>query len=95
MGLNIWNLHCVNIEEVYYAGSEEEWSAIDFEVGNETITGATVYFVSNVSTLDIDLSGRITAVDMVTLRKGLLNSTNYVFTYDSGELDIRDLVKIK
>lgn len=35
---------CSALKEIYYTGSEEEWKAIIIELGNNYLTGATLYY---------------------------------------------------
>ncbi|MCD8089310.1 MAG: leucine-rich repeat protein, partial [Clostridiales bacterium] len=39
--------NCTNLTDVYYSGSESEWSAISIGTGNECLTGATIHFNSS------------------------------------------------
>ena len=43
---------CDKIADVYYAGSETEWSAIDFTYFNEALTGATIHYGEETHTHD-------------------------------------------
>ena len=43
---------CDKITDVYYAGSETEWSAIDFTYFNEALTGATIHYGEETHTHD-------------------------------------------
>ena len=42
--------YCDNIKDVYYAGSETEWNAIDFTYFNEALTGATIHYAGETHT---------------------------------------------
>ena len=39
---------CGNLESVYYGGTEEEWNEIAFELGNNDLQMATIYFYSKI-----------------------------------------------
>ena len=39
--------NCDSLESIYYTGTEEEWSSIIFNSGNDPLTSATVYYLSN------------------------------------------------
>lgn len=39
--------NCGALERVYYTGTAEEWSSIIFNSGNDPLTSATVYYLSN------------------------------------------------
>ncbi len=43
---NFGFLQCDNLKDVYYSGSEEQWSAIRIDSGNEDLTNATIYYNS-------------------------------------------------
>ena len=44
-GIDAWAFwQCTNLNNVYYAGSKAEWSAIWFGKGNECLTSATIHF---------------------------------------------------
>ena len=42
--------YCENIKDVYYAGSETEWNAIDIQPYNESITNATIHYADETHT---------------------------------------------
>ena len=42
--------YCDNIKDVYYAGSETEWSAIDIQPWNESLTNATIHYADETHT---------------------------------------------
>ena len=42
--------YCDNIKDVYYAGSETEWSAIDIQPWNESLTKATIHYAGETHT---------------------------------------------
>ena len=44
--------YCRNIKDVYYAGSETEWNAIDIRPDNEPITNASIHYVGETHTHD-------------------------------------------
>ena len=44
--------YCNNIKDVYYAGSETEWNAIDIGPDNEPITNATIHYAGETHTHD-------------------------------------------
>ena len=44
--------YCDNIKDVYYAGSETEWSAITIQPYNEALTGATIHYGEETHTHD-------------------------------------------
>ena len=39
--------NCDSLESIYYTGTAEEWSSIIFNSGNDPLTSATVYYLSN------------------------------------------------
>lgn len=36
--------YCISLTDVYYTGSEEEWSAIEIYEGNGDLTDATIHY---------------------------------------------------
>ena len=42
--------YCDNIKDVYYAGSETEWNAIDIQPWNEPLTKATIHYADETHT---------------------------------------------
>ena len=39
--------NCENIKKVYFVGNQEEWKDIEIDVGNDSLTNATIYFVES------------------------------------------------
>ena len=44
--------YCENIKDVYYAGSETEWNAINIQTWNEPLTKATIHYAGETHTHD-------------------------------------------
>lgn len=67
--------YCKNIQEVFYAGSEEEWSELTIAPGNDPLKNAQVYFNSTLDdyycriSVQVSSGGRVT-VDHAAARAG-------------------------
>jgi len=69
---------CLNLNDVYYYGTKEEWTTISIGLDNNLLTDATIHFIRNIST--------DTAVIMADI------SHDTVFTCNGEEIGIDDVI---
>ncbi|MDE5564726.1 MAG: leucine-rich repeat protein, partial [Oscillospiraceae bacterium] len=67
---------CTSLTDVYYAGTETQWDAIEIEYGNEALTTVTIHL--NVTTDptviygDVDENGELNIMDVILLNRNLM-----------------------
>lgn len=97
---------CANLTDIYYSGTEEQWSAISIENGNESLENAVIHYqVSGIQELvtgDVNADGEFTVADVMLLQKWLLDvSDTYLSNWKVGDLcednrlDVFDLCLMK
>ena len=67
---------CAILTDVYYSGTEEQWSAISIANGNESLKNAVIHYqasgIQKLVTGDVNSDGKFNIADVVLLQKWLL-----------------------
>ena len=64
---------CIAITDVYYGGTSEQWSRIDFTKGNHLLTDALIHFANGSSFADVDESAYYADAVLWAVRNGITN----------------------
>lgn len=97
---------CANLTDIYYAGTEEQWSAISIADGNESLGNAVIHYqtagIPKVVAGDVNADGEFTIADVILLQKWLLTVPDTELPnwkagdfYEDDRLDVFDLCLMK
>lgn len=97
---------CANLTDIYYSGTEEQWSSVSIANGNETLENAVIHYqasgIQESVTGDVNGDGEFNIADVVTFQKWLLAVPDVELKnwksadfYSDEKLDVFDLCLMK
>ncbi len=69
-------INCANLTDIYYEGTEEEWSAVEIGIYGNSFDESMIHYNSNGAVLnlgDINCDGTVNVLDVIRLNKNLLS----------------------